>query len=366
MKKVVFLTTVLLLAVSLVACSTVKPSAPSSQPGPQGSGTSPGGKQEVVVAGYGGSFEKEFKEKVIPEFEKKYNASVKYITGVSTDTLAKLQAQKDNPQIDVAIMDDGPQAQAKVLGLLDKLDPVQVPNLVNVYEMTKDKDNVGVAIGVVATGLAYNKKAFDEKKWAAPASWNDLADPKYMGKMVLPSITNTYGVHLLVMVARANGGGEANIEPGFAKMKEIAKNTITFDKTADVSNFFLQGDAIISAWGSGRVYTLAAKNFPIAFVFPKEGTPALLPMASPVKKAPHPELAQKFINFLLDEMAQKAIAQAVFFGPVNKTVKLSPELAAQVVYSDDQINKLTKMDWVSINAKRAEWTERWAKEIESK
>ena len=41
------------------------------------------------------------KESVIPKFEKKYGVKVKYITGSSVDTLSKLQAQKDHPQIDV-------------------------------------------------------------------------------------------------------------------------------------------------------------------------------------------------------------------------------------------------------------------------
>ena len=46
-------------------------------------------------------------EKIIPAFEEKHGAKVEYVAGNSTDTLAKLQAQKGNQQIDVAIVDDG-------------------------------------------------------------------------------------------------------------------------------------------------------------------------------------------------------------------------------------------------------------------
>ena len=66
-------------------------------------------QKTLYVAGYGGSFEKTIRDEVIPAFEKANGGvKVEYVAGNSTDTLAKLQAQKGNQQIDVAIVDDGP------------------------------------------------------------------------------------------------------------------------------------------------------------------------------------------------------------------------------------------------------------------
>lgn len=334
--------------------------------GSQGSGGSTaGGEQQLVVAGYGGSFQKAITSSVIPDFEKQFHCKVTYVAGASTDTLSKLQAQKAHPEIDVAIMDDGPQAQAKTLGLLAPLDPSVVTNLKNVYDIAKDPDNIGVGVGVTATGLAYNTKVYADNHWTPPTSWKDLADPKLKGKLVLPAIVNTYGVHMLVMEAKANGGSEKNIEPGFAAMKAIAPSSVTFDKTADVSNYFLQGTAVASAWGQGRVNTLKSQGFPIEFVFPKEGAVALLSMGSVVKNAPHPQLAQEFINYLLDPKTEVAIAQSAFLGPTNKTTKLPEDAAKNVIYGTSEIDKLVKMDWPTINANRASWTDRWNKEIDT-
>lgn len=350
-----------------VACSSSPPNLPgnnSAKPAEPAKDNG-GDKKNLVIAAYGGSFEKGMKETIIPAFEQKFNAKVTYITGSSADTVAKLQAQKDKPQIDVAFIDDGPQAQAKALGLLAPLDTNKVTNLPNVYDVAKDSENVGVGIGLVATGLAYNLKTFSDNKWNPPASWNDLARPEFKGKLVLPSFANTYGVHMLVMLAKANGGNETNIEPGFTKLKEIAPNVVTYDKTADVSNYFLQGETVSSAWGSGRVFTLKAKNFPIEFVYPKEGAVALVATGNVVKNAPNSELAQEFINYAIGEEAQKTFAKTVFFGPVNKNVKLDTDLANTVVYGEDQVKKLVKMDWKTINENRAAWTERINKEIET-
>src|SRR6476469_10180796 len=73
-------------------------------------------EKTLYVAGYGGSFEQTLRKEIIPAFEAKHGVKVEYIAGNSTDTLAKLQAQKGNQQIDVAIVDDGPMYQAIQLG----------------------------------------------------------------------------------------------------------------------------------------------------------------------------------------------------------------------------------------------------------
>lgn len=339
-------------------------SACGSKTGSTSKDTNSKSDKTLVLAAYGGSYEKKMKETVIPKFEKEFGVKVQYITGSSVDTVSKLQAQKANPQIDVAFIDDGPQAQAKSFGLLAPLDEKIVTNLANVYDIAKDKDHIGVGFGIITTGLAYNKKLFEENKWEPITSWNDLADPKFKGKLVLPSISNTYGIHMLVMAAKANGGSETNIEPGFEKLKEMAKNAVTFDKTADVSNYFLQGQTVASAWGSSRVFTLKESGFPIEFVIPKEGAPALMSTVSVVKNAPHEELAQKFVNYVLSEEVQSEFAKSLFDGPVNKNVKLEGDILEKIIYGQEQVSKLVKVDWESVNQKRAEWTERANKEIE--
>jgi putative spermidine/putrescine transport system substrate-binding protein len=355
-KKTSFILLICLLLAIVSGCS--------NQAGNSSEGSKDKEAKTLVLAAYGGSYEQKMKEVLIPKFEKEHGVKVKYITGSSVDTLSKLQAQKDNPQIDVAFLDDGPQAQAKSFGLLAPLDEEVVTNLANIYDIAKDKDNIGVGFGIISTGLVYNKEFFEKNGWDPITSWNDLADPKYKGKLVLPSIANTYGVHMLLMTAIANGGSEENIEPGFEKMKEIAQNAVTFDKTADVSNYFLQGQTVASAWGSSRVYTLQDTGFPVEYVVPEEGVPALMPTVSVIKDAPNAEIAQEFVNFILDEEAQTLFANALFDGPVNKNVKLEGDITTKVPYGEEQIAKLIKVDWAVVNAKRAEWTERANKEIE--
>ncbi|MDH5209487.1 MAG: ABC transporter substrate-binding protein, partial [Burkholderiaceae bacterium] len=57
----------------------------------------------MYVGGFGGSTETLFREKIIPAFEAKHNAKVVYVPGNSTDTLAKLVAQRGKQDLSVAL-----------------------------------------------------------------------------------------------------------------------------------------------------------------------------------------------------------------------------------------------------------------------
>src|SRR5690242_17018121 len=73
--------------------------------------------RELVIAAWGDPYEAGWRKSLVPEFEKQNNAKVIWVQGFSSQTLAKLRAQKDNPQIDVAMMDDGPFRLASEGGL---------------------------------------------------------------------------------------------------------------------------------------------------------------------------------------------------------------------------------------------------------
>ena len=78
-------------------------------------------QKTLVVAGYGGSWEQTLRKAMFPDFEAKHGVKIEYTAGNSTDTLAKLQAQKANQVIDVAIVDaaaSSPFAQLSMVPLL--------------------------------------------------------------------------------------------------------------------------------------------------------------------------------------------------------------------------------------------------------
>ncbi|MEX0760049.1 MAG: ABC transporter substrate-binding protein [Tistlia sp.] len=317
----------------------------------------------LTVGGYGGSFETLMKEHIIPPFEQANDVTVQFVPGNSTENLARLQAQRDNQEIDVVILDDGPMYQAVALGFCDTL--TDIPSLPDIYDIARMGTDKAIGVGFVATGFAYNAEMFEKEGWDPPSSWMDLADPKFEQLTSVPPISNTYGLHTLVMMARLHGGGENDIEPGFEAMVEkVAPNVLVFEPSSGkMSELFQAQEIALSIWGSGRVKALADTGFPAEFAYPKEGAIALMVAACPVVDSDVPAAAQAFVDYLLQPEVQVRLAETNGFGPTNKNTVLPEELQT-LPYGPDKISQLVAVDWNAINPKREEWTQRWAREVE--
>lgn len=317
----------------------------------------------LYVAGYGGSYEQMMREKVFPPFEKQHGVRIEYMAGNSTDTLARLVAMRSKPQIDVAVMDDGPMYQAIALNLCQALTPAPIYG--ELYDTAKVSGNKATGIGVVATGFMYNTKYFKEQGWDAPTSWADLKDPKYAGKLVVPPLSNSYGLHALVMEAELDGGDERNIDPGFAAFADkVGPNVLAYEASpGQMTSLFQSGQAVLGVWGSARINSLANTGFPVKMAYPKEGAVALGILTCPVAGKSQPE-AQALIQYMLTPDVQKILATVYGYGPVNKNTVLSPEEAEGIPYGPEQVGKLRVIDWDYVNPIREKWDKRWTREVE--
>jgi putative spermidine/putrescine transport system substrate-binding protein len=325
----------------------------------------PAASREVVFLGFGGTHEKNMKERVLPAFERKHDARVIYVTGTMAANFARVQAQKGRPEADVLWNNDLVHVTGKRMGLFEKLDAQRVTNLKDVYDVARDTDGVGVMQGLQAEGIEYNAKVFRDKGWPAPASWNDLWKPEFKGRVGLYAGTNAYTQYLIPTIARLEGGNERNVDGAFRRFRDLAPSAPTFPVApAELDNLFKQGEVWIAANGSSRVYELQIAGFPVDFAYPKEGAVIFGNWFDVVKGAPHPELAQELVNYLVSPEAQALFAKHVFFGPINRETKLDPETARRVPFGPEQIGKMLKLDFVAMNDNVAKWTERWNKEIE--
>ncbi|PZP40373.1 MAG: branched-chain amino acid ABC transporter substrate-binding protein [Azospirillum brasilense] len=321
-------------------------------------------QDRLVVAAYGGSYEKIMRESVIPAFEKANNVKVDYVAGNSSDSLAKLQAQRGRQEIGVVVLDDGPMAQAISLGFCQQTaDKAAVDSLYPIAVMDGGK---ALGTGFGYTGIAYNTEVFRQRNLPVPASWMDLARPEYRQRLSIPGIDNTYALHTLVMLARANGGSETDIAPGFKVMREkINPNVLAYESSpGKMSEMFQSGEIWLSVWGSSRVSAMKDAGFPLEIVRPREGAVVLMTATCAVEGAPKPELAQKFVAHLVSPEVQEAFSRGYGNGPTNRNVRLPEDVAKRVIYGEDQVKQLVTMDWDVINKNRTEWTRRWQREVE--
>ncbi len=322
--------------------------------------------KDFVVAAWGDPYEGAWRKALVPEFEKANNVKVVWVQGFSSQTLAKLRAQKDTPEIDIAMMDDGPSRLAGALGLVEEIDRSKLTDAANFYDVAFEPGNHALAFGLTAVGIWYMPKTFAENKWAAPTSWNDLYRPEFKGKLIIHNIANSNAICVLYALNKLGGGtSDTNLDAGFAKMKLLAPSVVTFDKFGETPTMAQQGGAVIGSWNVDRVANLASTGVPIEFVFPKEGVWGWKEVMTVVKGRPNRELAYKFVNMMMSKEHQEKNAELLGLGPTSKSAKLSPELAKKVIYGPDYIKQVGFPNWDFINEKRPEITERWNKEIET-
>lgn len=355
----------LLLALALVAsaCGASEPVTLSGGSAGSGGAAPKGGLEELTVVNFGGTFAANWKKDIIDPFEKQFNARVTEVTSLTMDTVAKMRAQKGNPQMDVVMFGELGGIVASDEGLLDPLDDSHIPNMKQAVEQARVAGNGYVNNFFVAMVLAYNT----DKIKTPPTSWNDLWDPAYKGHVALSDTNSCCGFAFVLLQAKLNGGSADNIDPGFKKVASLKPNVLAFYTSHDqMAQLLNQGEAWIGPWTNDRAASQHAQKAPIDMVFPKDGAVVFANSMGIPKGSKHKDLAEKYINFALDPAQQKAFAQDAFVAPVVKGVQLPPEVLKYVPYSEDVTSKMITLDWRAIAKNTSAWQERWQREITSK
>ncbi len=320
-------------------------------------------QQTLTVAVYGGEWGEAISKAILKPFEQKTGVRIVVDPGVSTVTLSKLKQQKGNPVIDVAWIDGGVSELAADDGLLEMLNTKAMANVANmvpeaVYK-TKGGEVFALSTGYYALGLVYNR----EKVTSTPTSYMDLWKPEFASKMTMPSPANAMGVPLFVHLAQLNGGSINNMKPAVDLLKR-AKPATFFDTSGIATNLFQSGEVIIGAHYASAAWYMADKGLPIAYAVPMEGAASGDIRVHVVKGTKNRGIAEKLADFAVSAEAQKALAEILYVAPVTKGVELTAKARERMPYGAGGSMKDLKIpDWQAVNAKRAELTELWNKEV---
>jgi putative spermidine/putrescine transport system substrate-binding protein len=319
-------------------------------------------ENELVIAG-NEDMTNIMNQTIFKRFQQKYpGIKLTFVPGNGAETVAKVKAQKNSPQTDVAILEVNSENDGYNNGVWASLTKKDIPNLDKVTHKVNLPENSGVPIFYSPHVITYNKELVQSKGLPVPTSWNDLASPKVKGYVALQDPSGSFGRTALIMLAYANGGSEKNIDPGFKKLATIAENQRTFYKNQSFINQALKdGSAAYTVWALNRHYTYRAEdNLPLEYVVPKEGVYVSdSGIATLVKGAKHPNAAKKFINFMLTDDMQKLLAEKLYLNPVTD-VKLPPKFSKMLDFDKSNIkvfnNGVIAKDFPN-------WLDRFNKEI---
>lgn len=309
-----------------------------------------------VIASNGDPYEAMWRRSLVPAFEKMAGTNVVWSAGLSAQTLAKIISQRANPQIDVAFVDEIQFVQGLDLDLWEPLAKTDLGDTSKVVPSALAYDR-GIAYGFSAVGLYYNTEIFRASTWEPPTSWTDLLNPQFQKKITMLSLNNSSGINTLIALNDISGGKTPeNMNPGFALAKRYAQQALTIDNFGDTPQLIQQKAAVAGIWIQQRIVGLAESGVPIKFVEPKEGSWGHRLMATIVKGRPaeNAAAAKKLLALMLTKEQQLA---STSLNPLPVNTEASGGNAAMV-------GRIHFSDQRAIQKYRADWIERWSKEIE--
>jgi len=203
--------------------------------------------------------------------------------------------------------------------LLAPLDKNNIPNLTNVdpsfVSPAYDPGNrycVPYQWGTL--GIGYNIKATGREL----TSWQDLFDPAFAGRVsLLADARLTMGVVLLYL------GYSPNTTSGI----EIAKaRDFLVEHAAQIAEYapdtgqdlLTAGTVDVAFEWSGDIFQAMEESADIRYVIPQEGSLIWTDNMCILATAPHKEMAEKFINYVLKPEVGAAISNYVRFGSPNQ------------------------------------------------
>ncbi len=302
-----------------------------------------------------GSAEPRVIEFLAKQFEKETGNEVNWIRMSSGETLARLRAEKNNPQADVwwgGTLD--PHSVGALAGLTESYKP-------SIFEEIDPRfrdpigDNLVIGIYVGILGFSVNEEALKSMGLPIPQGWDDLIDPKYKGLIGMAN-PNTSGTALTTLATQVFLRGE---DEGLEYMKKLHKNMSNYTKSG-VAPGVLAGRgeiAIAIIFLHDAVYH-AIEGYPVTPIVPKEGTGYEIGGLNLVKGAPNPELAKKFIDWVVSGPVQESLASVGSFQlPTNTKAKVPKEsIPIESVNIVDYDFK-----WVAKNGQRIQ--DRWTREV---
>ncbi|HEX8164643.1 MAG TPA: extracellular solute-binding protein [Beijerinckiaceae bacterium] len=304
----------------------------------------------LKITTWGGKWGDVMKGEVLPAFEKEMKCKVE--ADQAFPYIPKLAASSPkDPLYDVLHSNSNEQWSALDQGLvMDKIGVKEVPNVKDVHPYAVSEKVVGVTIFTSAVGLGYRT----DRGLTPPKSWNDLADPKLAGSRGGYQIpVNSLGQAHLMLLGKLHGKGLTDLDAAYKALERLKPMKLV-DFTGQMEKMLLSGEVAVGIIHDSGVYRYDGQNQPVDFAAPSEGVLALEQVLNVTPGSKVKELAFAYIDYMLRPDVQKKLAEAVWYSPANRTVKLDPRYDAKLYNTPEKVAQLIQVDWKWYNARKDE------------
>jgi putative spermidine/putrescine transport system substrate-binding protein len=316
-------------------------------------------KEVFTIAMSGGSWGDGNRKVFVEEsgFAEKHNLDMRYSIQIEGVAVAKGIANCGNPIFDTNLCFNANSAKLYEAGCAVDLNPDWIPNSKDVLPQAH-YGTYAFGYSLSIAGLVYNK----EKVKPAPQSYEDLWNPKYKGRVGIPSYS-WVGMYWLHAINRFFGGDEDNVEPGIKALSDLMRKQkpLVPDTVDLVKKLFHQGELWLMPFWDGRERQLVEEGAPVDIMYPKDML--VMAMTAPcMKGTKNPKLVHDFINVTLDPELQVSLTKIFKYSPTNKKCKLPPDLD-HIRLPEKEMEKAAQIDWVKVVRNTEKNMELWNKRV---
>jgi len=267
-----------------------------------------------------------------------------YIRGSTGPTMARVEAERANPQADViwGVFNDYMTGAAKK-GLLEAYAAKESDKIAARF---KHPENAWQGVTLLTGAFAVNQKKMAELKLAPPRSWAELTEPRYKGHIVM-SNPSTSGLAYLLLASHVARLGE---DKAFEYYAAVDKNLSQVTKSGGApGRMAASGETPIGIALAYEVETAKKQGAAIDIIYPSDGVAWTFEGNALVKGAKNPQNAKRFLDWAVSKSAMEAYAKWRGAGIARADVPVSgPKLSEMnlinldFVWAAEQKDRLVK------------------------
>jgi spermidine/putrescine transport system substrate-binding protein len=328
--------------------------------------------ESLIAVSWSGNYEQVFRETIIDPFNAKYGTKAETVGGWDQIVSQIKSAPADNPPFDITVAEEYISSAGLAEDLYLKTDRSKIPNLDAVYpwfyETRPDRaKDYGIPFGGGTCMLLIRNRLGIE-----PTSWGLLWDDRLAGKVTADSAAWWWTLSVpAVMDQTAPGLDEmyamASAEKLFQQLDKL-KVAKWFKDGAEQANLLNQEEADAAMSYSSDAYTFLTES-PDEYLIsvPQEGASAWADWYFKVRGTKHNDLADLFLNYMLEKEAQdRFLAKSLIF-MARKDVTVPPHWKGYPTSNEDyhKMFQIITMDgWDEINANYQTYDDRMKQTVE--
>lgn len=224
---------------------------------------------------------------------------------------------------DVVIPSDYMISRMIAEGMLQKMDMSNIPNLKNINELYLNQSydptneySVPYTWGVL--GLIYNTKLVEDE--SVVASWGALWSEAYMDNiLMINNSKDAFGLTFMYLGLPINAESTEQVDKAVELLK-AQKNVIQAYVADEIFDKMIGEEAAIAPYFNGDAVTMIQDNPDLAFSIPMEGSNIFTDCLCIPKESQKRELAEMYINFMLEPEVGMANTDAIGYSTPNTKV----------------------------------------------